>query len=147
MVVSSDVYLSPAATCEDDAVLACCQSVLRDFGGVDDLPLFPLTSSHVQRCWNSEKWKRQYKMTLVQDISRVPSFELRVKTSGLTLVGLPGNVSDFHRYLVEVIAWNLLGSYVQGENARSSFPWLDPVTVALERRFLYEGVAFEEPFS
>ena len=40
----------------------------------------------------------------------------------------------------------MLGLVFQGENLNSGLEWLDPVTVALERRSLPEGVAVEEPY-
>jgi hypothetical protein len=35
----------------------------------------------------------------------------------------------------------MLGLFLQGENLDSDLEWLDPVTAAIERRSLLEGVA------
>ena len=38
----------------------------------------------------------------------------------------------------------MFGLFLQGENLDSDLRWLDPVTAAIERRSLSEGVAVEE---
>ena len=76
--------------------------------------------------------------------TRAPSLELQGESLGLIRVVIPGNEDGFTPLSCWRHCSDMSGLILQGENLDSNLRWLDPVTEALVRRSLLEGVAVEE---